>query len=59
MSAAFPIDLSAYQKVTLDPANKTLTDAQRSALKANIQLSRDAIVFFTATLRYCPRSDDS
>jgi transketolase len=48
-AAAFPIDLSAYQKVTLDPATKTLTDAQRSALKANIQLCRDAIVFFTAT----------
>ncbi|NJK38430.1 MAG: transketolase [Oscillatoriales cyanobacterium RM2_1_1] len=45
----FPIDLSAYQKVTLDPANPQLTDDQRAALKANIQLCRDAIVFFTVT----------
>ncbi|MEM6351573.1 MAG: transketolase C-terminal domain-containing protein [Cyanobacteria bacterium P01_D01_bin.14] len=45
----FPIDLSAYKKVQLDPSNSTLTDEQRDALKANIQLCRDAIVFFTAT----------
>ncbi|TAL47230.1 MAG: transketolase, partial [Methylovulum sp.] len=45
----FPIDLGAYQRITLDPSVATLTDAQRDALKANIQLCRDAIVFFTAT----------
>lgn len=45
----FPIDLGAYQRITLDAANPTLTDEQRSALQANIQLCRDAIVFFTAT----------
>jgi len=45
----FPIDLGAYQRITLDPGVATLTDAQRDALKANIQLCRDAIVFFTAT----------
>ncbi|MGL5080217.1 MAG: transketolase C-terminal domain-containing protein [Microcoleaceae cyanobacterium] len=45
----FPIDLGAYQKLTLDPANPTLTDEQRAALKANIHLCRDAIVFFTVT----------
>lgn len=45
----FPIDLSAYKKITLDPSNSTLTDEQRAALKSNIQLCRDAIVFFTAT----------
>jgi hypothetical protein len=45
----FPIDLSAYKRITLDPANPQLTDDQRAALKANIQLCRDAIVFFTAT----------
>ena len=45
----FPIDLGAYQRITLDPSVHTLTDAQRDALKANIQLCRDAIVFFTAT----------
>lgn len=45
----FPIDLGAYQRITLDPAVSTLTDEQRNALQANIQLCRDAIVFFTAT----------
>ncbi|MBW4691831.1 MAG: transketolase [Lyngbya sp. HA4199-MV5] len=45
----FPIDLGAYKPLTLDPANKTLTDEQRETLKANIQLCRDAIIFFTAT----------
>jgi transketolase len=45
----FPIDLSAYQRISLDPSVPTLTDEQRSALKANIDLCRDAIVFFTAT----------
>ncbi|MFZ2169076.1 MAG: transketolase C-terminal domain-containing protein [Methylococcaceae bacterium] len=45
----FPIDLGAYQRITLDPSNTTLTAEQRASLKANIQLCRDAIVFFTAT----------
>ena len=45
----FPIDLGAYQRITLDPSNSTLTAQQRDSLKANIQLCRDAIVFFTAT----------
>ncbi|AFY79741.1 transketolase [Pleurocapsa sp. PCC 7327] len=45
----FPIDLGAYQPLKLDPANATLTSEQREILKANIQLCRDAIVFFTAT----------
>ncbi|MEO1211004.1 MAG: transketolase C-terminal domain-containing protein [Cyanobacteria bacterium J06638_20] len=49
MTTTFPIDLSAYKQVSLDPATPTLTDEQRSALKANVQLCRDAIVFFTAT----------
>ncbi|WP_317134559.1 hypothetical protein [Leptolyngbya sp. 7M] len=47
--SAFPIDLGAYQPLKLDPSNPTLSDKQRAALKANIQLCRDAIVFFTAT----------
>ncbi len=46
---SFPIDLGAYQRIQLDPSKPTLTDEQRAALKANIQLCRDAIVFFTAT----------
>ncbi|MEY3288367.1 MAG: hypothetical protein RLZZ419_609 [Pseudomonadota bacterium] len=45
----FPIDLGAYQRITLDPSINTLTNEQRDSLKANIQLCRDAIVFFTAT----------
>ncbi|MFQ4145718.1 transketolase C-terminal domain-containing protein [Chlorogloeopsis sp. ULAP02] len=45
----FPIELSAYKPLKLNPANATLTTEQRDTLKANIQLCRDAIVFFTAT----------
>ncbi len=45
----FPIDLGAYQRISLNPNNPTLTAEQRASLKANIQLCRDAIVFFTAT----------
>jgi transketolase len=48
-TATFPIDLGAYKPLTLDPTQPTLTDEQRETLKANIQLCRDAIVFFTAT----------
>lgn len=47
--SAFPINLGAYQRITLNPSNSTLTAEQRASLKANIQLCRDAIVFFTAT----------
>ena len=47
--STFPIDLGAYQRITLDSSISTLTDSQRASLKANIQLCRDAIVFFTAT----------
>ncbi|MFN6534869.1 MAG: transketolase C-terminal domain-containing protein [Nostoc sp. EkiNYC01] len=45
----FPIDLGAYKLLALNPANATLTQEQRESLKTNIQLCRDAIVFFTAT----------
>jgi transketolase len=48
-TASFPIDLGAYKAIALDPSVSTLTDEQREALKFNIQLCRDAIVFFTAT----------
>lgn len=48
-TTTFPIDLSAYKQVALDPSSPTLTAEQLEALKANIQLCRDAIVFFTAT----------
>ncbi|OAB57560.1 transketolase [Leptolyngbya valderiana BDU 20041] len=45
----FPIDLNAYTPLKLDPNVSQLTDDRRETLKANIQLIRDAIVFFTAT----------
>lgn len=48
-SSSFPIDLSAYQQISLDASQPTLTTEQRDALRANIELCRDAIVFFTAT----------
>ena len=44
----FPIDLSVFKPLVLDPATPTLTDEQRAILKTNIQLCRDVIVFFTA-----------
>ncbi|RDX57415.1 transketolase [Lentinus brumalis] len=47
--AKFPIDMSKLQKLVLDPSKPQLSDEQRSALKNNIQIMRDAIVLFTAT----------
>ena len=47
-TSAFPIELSQFQALPLDPNQPTLTDEQREALRANIQLCRDAIIFFTA-----------
>jgi transketolase len=44
----FPIDLSKLEPLKLDPKITTLTDAQKATLRHNIQLCRDAIVFFTA-----------
>jgi transketolase len=44
----FPIDLTKLEPLQLDPAVTSLTDAQKAALRKNIQLCRDAIVFFTA-----------
>jgi hypothetical protein len=35
--------------LSLDPSNPKLTQEQKDTLAANIQLLRDAIVFFTAT----------
>ncbi|NEO51970.1 MAG: transketolase [Okeania sp. SIO3B5] len=48
-TAPFPIDIGSYKPLSLDPTNPTLTDEQRETLKANIQLCRDTIIFFTAT----------
>ena len=44
----FPIDLAQIKPLKLDPAKPKLTAEQRDTLQANIQLCRDAIVFFTA-----------
>jgi transketolase len=44
----FPIDLGKLVPLKLNPAVTTLTDEQRAALRQNIQLARDAIVFFTS-----------
>jgi len=48
MSTQFPIPLQNLKPLTLSPKNPTLTPEQRDALKHNIQLCRDAIIFFTA-----------
>lgn len=48
VATEFPIPLSEYKVVALDPAQPSLTDEQRSQLASNIQLCRDAIIFFTA-----------
>jgi transketolase len=45
---SFPIDLSQYKKIAIDPAAKSLTDDELAAVKHNVQLCRDALVFFTA-----------
>lgn len=44
----FPIDLSQYKPVKLDLKQGSLSEEQRAMLKSNIQLMRDAIVFFTS-----------
>jgi transketolase len=47
--AEFPIDLSKYKKVCIDPfSTERLSEEQRADITANIGLCRDAIVFFTA-----------
>jgi transketolase len=47
--ASFPIDLDSYQALELDLNQPELSKEQRDKLIANINLCRDAIVFFTAT----------
>ena len=46
--AEFPIPLHDYKVVRLDPRQPKLTDEQRQQLETNIQICRDAIIFFTA-----------
>ncbi|MGA9585081.1 MAG: hypothetical protein WBQ95_07115, partial [Terracidiphilus sp.] len=44
----FPIDLSKLKPLKLDPAVAVLSEDAKATLRHNIQLCRDAIVFFTA-----------
>lgn len=45
---SFPIDFSAYKTLSFDSSQKSLSDDQKQALKTNIGLVRDSLVFFTA-----------
>ncbi len=47
-TANFPIDLSKLKPLALNIKEPTLTDDQKATLKHNIQLCRDAIIFFTS-----------
>ncbi|MCS7033079.1 MAG: transketolase [Phycisphaerae bacterium] len=47
-ASSFPIDLTALRPLKLDPARAALTKEELQALRHNISLCRDAIVFFTA-----------
>lgn len=48
IAPGFPVPLDQYQVVALDPKQPKLTVLQKAQLEKNIQLCRDAIVFFTA-----------
>ena len=48
IAETFPIDLNRLKPLKLDPSVTTLADEQKFILRDNIQLCRDAIVFFTA-----------
>ncbi len=43
----FPIDLRGIESLSLNPAQPTLTTAQKLTLEKNIAIGRDAVVFFT------------
>lgn len=47
--AKFPVPLDQYTPVPLSLSNKQLTLEQKAALQKNIQILRDAIIFFTAS----------
>ena len=44
----FPIDVSQYKSVAINPFEQELTAEARQQLLTNIQIMRDAIIFFTA-----------
>lgn len=45
----FPVDLSQFKHLSLDPKNPTLDAQQKTDLLNNINIFRDAIIAFTAT----------
>ena len=48
VTESFPIDLKSLQPLALNPRATTLSADEKKTLQHNIQLCRDAIVFFTA-----------
>ena len=48
VAAQFPISLNEYKSLPLDPSTPKLTGTQKKTLQANIELCRDAIIFFTS-----------
>lgn len=49
MAGTFEVDMSKYKEVEVDPwANETLPPAAKAQLLQNIEVCRDAVVFFTA-----------
>ena len=48
MTETFPLDVSAYRPLTLNP-KKPLDENTLAQLKTNVHLVRDTIIFFTAT----------
>ncbi|HOJ33240.1 MAG TPA: transketolase C-terminal domain-containing protein [Candidatus Hydrogenedentes bacterium] len=44
----FPIDVSGYKPLCLDPNRPELTADEKRQLETNVQIVRDTIVFFTA-----------
>ncbi len=44
----FPIDVSQYKPVAIDPFKGAITPEQKAQLLTNIQVVRDTIIFFTA-----------
>ena len=48
-SFVFPIDLSQYREISIDPfSTEALSEETLADLQSNVNLCRDAIVFFTA-----------
>ncbi|MCC6143933.1 MAG: transketolase [Candidatus Hydrogenedentes bacterium] len=45
---SFPIDVSGYKPIPIDPLQGTITTDQKAQLLKNIQIVRDTIIFFTA-----------